>query len=145
MKDNKILRIAFVSLICLLIFKPETNAQNNAQVAKDKMTVANSWDSVIRTVDTTPTTTTTNPATVQGQDNSPNRPNTRDNVEITQISPNFTANVKKGFKEPVKPNVNANVSKNQQAIDNVKANAALNRNLPTQQQIRDLILEKKSN
>lgn len=144
MKDKKILRIAFISVICLLIFKPESNAQNNAQVVKDKMTTVNSWDSVIRTVDTTPTTTT-NPATIQGQDNSLDRPNTRDNVEITQISPNFTANVKKGFKEPVKPNVNANVSKNQQAIDDAKANAALNRNLPTQQQIRDLILDKKSN
>ncbi len=143
MKEKKIVYLLAIVVVCLIAFTTESKAQNDAQVAKDKMTLADSWDDVIRTVDTTPTITT-NQVTVSTQATPLNRPNTRDNVEITQLPNTFTANVKKANKPPMKPNVTTNVSINQQAIENVKANAALNRVIPTQQEIRNLILEKKS-
>jgi len=143
MKEKKIIALLTLLAVCLIAFNNESKAQNDAQVAKDLMTQVNGWDNVLRTVDTTPTTTT-NQATVQSPTTPLNQSSTRDNSEPTQLSTTLTVNSTKALKEPVKPNVNANVSINQQAIDNVKANVSLNRVLPTQQQIRDLIIQKKS-
>jgi len=139
MKEKKIIALLTLVAVCLIAFNNESKAQNNAQIAKDKLQQLNSWDNVLRTLDTTPTTTTNQ---LQVQNPQLDQSNTRDNASPAQIA--VTATITKAMKPPVKPNITNGVTVDQQIIDNVKAAAAENRVLPTQQQIIDLINQKRS-